>query len=76
MNAPELLATILANRNACVERGEKPTRVFLSRDQYRTVRQWHASLGTLSEPVYDYVGDYRILELDVYDDPHGSLRVE
>lgn len=76
MHAPELLAAILARKHECIEQGHSPTRVFLSRDQYRSVRQWHASLGTLSEPAYDYVGEYRILDLDVYDDPTGSLRVE
>ncbi len=76
MDAPELLATILANRNACIQHGDRPSRVFLSRDQYRMVRQWHAGLGTLTEPSVDYVGEYCILGLDVYDDPEGSLRVE
>ena len=72
----ELLATILAGKHQLVERGIKPTRVYLSKEQYRRIRLWHASLGELNAPSVDYVDDYHILQLEVFDDPDGSVKVE
>lgn len=72
----ELLARILAAKHAVVEQGGRPTRVYLSKDQYRRIQLWHASLGDLNDPSVDYVGDYKILQLEIFDDPTGSLRVE
>lgn len=72
----ELLARILAAKHAIVEQGGRPTRVYLSKDQYRRIQLWHASLGDLNDPSVDYVGDYKILQLEIFDDPTGSLRVE
>ncbi len=76
MSAEELLSRILAAKRAALDAGEKPSRVYLSRQQYRRIRRWHAALGDLAEPAADYVSEYRILELDVYEDPAGSLIVE
>ncbi|MFW6368412.1 MAG: hypothetical protein ACOCZ9_01630 [Spirochaetota bacterium] len=72
----ELLSRILAAKHAVLEQGGRPTRVYLSKAQYRTIQLWHASLGDLNDPSVDYVGDYEILQLEVFDDPSGSLRVE
>ncbi|MFP4642997.1 MAG: hypothetical protein ACLFM0_01440 [Spirochaetales bacterium] len=76
MSAEELLSRILAAKRAILDSGENPSKVYLSRDQYRRIRMWHASLGDLAEPAADYVGEYKIFQLEVYDDPSGSLIVE
>ncbi len=76
MSAEELLSRILAAKYAVLDSGERPSKVYLSREQYHTIRKWHAALGDLAEPAADYVGEYRILELEVYEDPSGSLKVE
>lgn len=76
LSAEELLVRILAGKNAVKNRGGEPSRVYLSRTQYRRIVRWHAALGDLSVPSADYVGNYRILSLEVFNDPTGSVAVE
>ncbi len=76
LSAEELLARILAGKTGVKDRGGEPSRVYLSRSQYRRIVRWHAALGELPVPSVDYVGDYRILSLEVFDDPSGSVSVE
>ncbi len=76
LSAEELLARILAGKTEVKNRGDEPSRVYLSRAQYRKIVRWHAALGDLPVPSADYVGNYRILSLEVFDDPSGSVAVE
>ena len=76
MSAEELLSRILAAKRTILDSGATPSKAYLSRDQYQRIRTWHASLGDLAEPEVDYVGEYQIFQLEVYDDPNGSLIVE
>lgn len=75
-DAPELIVEIYRQRSVLVESGEVPERVILNPDHYRIIQNYHASLGTLEAPRPDYLGRYRVFDLEICIENVETPRVE
>ncbi|MCF7939733.1 MAG: hypothetical protein K9L68_14140 [Spirochaetales bacterium] len=65
LRAEEIIVSIWKQRSDLRNTGTIPDSVILSRDQYRTIREYHVSLGTLENEEMDYLAEDRIFDLDI-----------
>lgn len=63
--AEEVIVEVYRQRRAIVDRGGAPAFVILSPAHYRLVQEYHARLGDAPEGRPDYIGRYRLFDLEI-----------
>ncbi len=74
--AQELIVEVYRQRAALAEAGRQVSRVVLNRRQYRTIQEYRTRLGDLPNEAADYVGRYRLFDLEICIEQVEAPRVE
>ena len=65
VTAEELIVEIYRQRSLLVEEGRTPSRVVISPEHYRQIQEYHRNLGEIAPGKVDYLGRYRVFDLEI-----------
>ncbi len=74
--AQTLIVEVYRQRVALAEAGRGCSRVILNPQHYRTIQEYHTKLGDLHNEAADYVGRYRLFDLEICIEQVETPRVE
>lgn len=74
--AQTLIVEVYRQRVALAETGRPASRVVLNPRHYRTIQEYHKRLGNLPDESADYVGRYRLFDLEICIEQVETPRVE
>jgi len=74
--AEELILEVYRQRTERAGAGGKPSRVVMNRRHYDAIQRYHALLGQMPDGAADYIGRYRLFDLDICVEQTDRIRVE
>lgn len=74
-DARDIILQIYTRRMEALDAGRSPERVVMSMEAYRALQEFHAMLGELPDGM-DYLGRYRVFDLEICVEAGSALRVE
>jgi hypothetical protein len=63
--AEELIVEIYRQREEIAAAGSRPSRVLMSRQHYDVIQAYRARLGEVMSEKIDYLGRYRLFDLEI-----------
>ena len=72
----EIIVEAYRQRRARTAAGEASSRVVMSRAHYDLIQNYHAMLGDVTDGAVDYIGRYRLFDLDICIEQVDEIRVE